>query len=118
MVGVLLVIFESRPDCLPQIAALAIKTGNGLVLKGGKEAEKSNAIFHKLITDSIDRVSIGKVSTYLCVLLLNFRFFLFGNRERNGEALSALQQTLKVRYLCESWLTMTARGGGMGRPWA
>ncbi|MBA0760674.1 hypothetical protein Gotri_023402, partial [Gossypium trilobum] len=51
--GVLLVVFESRPDALVQIASLAIRTGNGLLLKGGKEAKRSNAILHKVITSAI-----------------------------------------------------------------
>ncbi|KAK3422544.1 hypothetical protein EUGRSUZ_G02990 [Eucalyptus grandis] len=51
--GVLLIVFESRPDALVQIASLAVRSGNGLLLKGGKEAKRSNAILHKVITDAI-----------------------------------------------------------------
>ncbi|KKI99491.1 glutamate-5-semialdehyde dehydrogenase [Prochlorothrix hollandica] len=39
--GVLGVIFEARPDAVIQIAALAVKSGNGAILKGGKEAVRS-----------------------------------------------------------------------------
>ncbi|KAI3949867.1 hypothetical protein MKW92_025297 [Papaver armeniacum] len=51
--GVLLIVFESRPDALVQIASLAVRSGNGLLLKGGKEAKRSNAILHKVITGAI-----------------------------------------------------------------
>jgi len=55
--GVLLIIFESRPDALPQIAALAIRSGNGLILKGGKEAARSCAALHAVVCDAISSVA-------------------------------------------------------------
>ncbi|KAJ3708917.1 hypothetical protein LUZ61_012622 [Rhynchospora tenuis] len=57
--GVLLIVFESRPDALVQIASLAIRSGNGLLLKGGKEAMRSNTILHKVITGAIP-ASVGE----------------------------------------------------------
>jgi glutamate-5-semialdehyde dehydrogenase len=55
--GVVAVIFESRPDVVPQVGSLAIKTGNGLVLKGGAEARRTNRVLVSIWHDALGAVS-------------------------------------------------------------
>src|SRR5262245_45606714 len=47
--GVILFIYESRPNVTPDAAALCVKSGNALILRGGKEALHSNAVLHRLL---------------------------------------------------------------------
>lgn len=51
--GVLGIIFEARPEALIQIVSLAIKSGNGVILKGGKEAVRSCEILTKVIQQAL-----------------------------------------------------------------
>ena len=62
-IGVLGVIFESRPDAVMQISSLAIRSGNGVMLKGGSEANLTNtaivnALQHGLSESGFDRNAI------------------------------------------------------------
>lgn len=51
-IGVVGVVFESRPDALVQIAALAAKSGNAVVLKGGREADATNTVLASIIEEA------------------------------------------------------------------
>jgi len=54
-IGVIGVIFESRPDALVQISSLCLKSGNAILLKGGSEAENSNrALFNVIHSSAVD----------------------------------------------------------------
>ncbi len=54
--GLIGVIFESRPDVLPQIAALAVKSGNAVVLKGGHESVHTNDALVAVLQQALSTV--------------------------------------------------------------
>ncbi len=59
-IGVIGVIFESRPDALVQISTLCLKSGNAVLLKGGSEAQYTNKILAELISRASESAGIPK----------------------------------------------------------
>ncbi|MCR5340652.1 MAG: glutamate-5-semialdehyde dehydrogenase [Saccharofermentans sp.] len=65
-IGVIGVIFESRPDALVQIATLCLKSGNAVFLKGGSEAAATNKVLSEIIYEA--GVSAGLPEGWLNLL--------------------------------------------------
>ena len=57
--GVIGVIFEARPDAVTQIAALGIKSGNGVILKGGSEAVHSCEAIASVMYDALEKLYLS-----------------------------------------------------------
>lgn len=58
--GVIGVIYESRPNVTVDVASLCIKSGNGVILKGGKEAINSNRRLFEIIGEAIEKCGFDK----------------------------------------------------------
>ena len=58
-IGVIGTVFESRPDALVQIAALSLKSGNAVILKGGSEASHSNRVLYEVIREATSDMPDG-----------------------------------------------------------
>ncbi len=56
--GVIGMIFESRPNVTADAAALCLKSGNACILRGGSEAINSNAIIAKILQEAAENVGI------------------------------------------------------------
>ena len=56
--GVLAVIFEARPDAVTQIAALAVKSGNAVILKAGREVERTAAALVGVLRGALAEVGV------------------------------------------------------------
>jgi glutamate-5-semialdehyde dehydrogenase len=59
-IGVIGVIFESRPDALVQISTLCLKSGNAVLLKGGSEAQHTNRILAETIAEATQKAGLAE----------------------------------------------------------
>jgi len=58
--GLIVTVFEARPDALPQIASLCIKSGNSVILKGGSEATESNRAIFRVLEETLTDKGLPK----------------------------------------------------------
>ena len=63
--GVIGAIYESRPNITVDIAALCIKSGNGCLLRGGKEAIKSNTVLSEVLRSSLSKANVPRDAVQL-----------------------------------------------------
>ena len=59
-IGVIGVVFESRPDALVQISTLCLKSGNAVLLKGGSEAARTNKTLAEIIAEASEKAGLPK----------------------------------------------------------
>ena len=64
-IGVVGVIYESRPDVTVEVSALCIKSGNGVILRGGSEAIRSNAALANILSETAEREGIKDVIQFV-----------------------------------------------------
>jgi glutamate-5-semialdehyde dehydrogenase len=63
--GVVFFIYESRPNVTADAAAICVKSGNAVILRGGKEALHSNLALHALLQDALDEVGLPSAAVQL-----------------------------------------------------
>jgi glutamate-5-semialdehyde dehydrogenase len=63
--GVIFMIFESRPNVTVDAAALCVKSGNAVILRGGKEAIHSNRALHRILADELVRCGLPEQAVQL-----------------------------------------------------
>ena len=86
-IGVIAVIYESRPDVTPYVSALCIKSGNVAILRGGSEAYFSNYIFSNLFRNALKKNRINQN----CIQFINKK-----NRKIVDHLLSSMSDYVDV----------------------
>jgi glutamate-5-semialdehyde dehydrogenase len=63
--GVVFFIYESRPNVTVDAAALCVKSGNAVILRGGKEAFHSNQALHRILADALEHAQLPRHAVQL-----------------------------------------------------
>lgn len=63
--GLLAIVFEARPDAVPQIVGLAVRSGNAIALKGGREATRSNQAMVEVLQAALASTGLDPASVAL-----------------------------------------------------
>ncbi len=110
-IGVILVIYEARPEVTIDVAALCIKSGNAVILKGGSEALQTNKVLFKCICEALEKSnlndkSIGFIDTKnrkLIETLLKRNNFIDLVIARGGyQMVKSIQESSKIPVLAHS----------------
>lgn len=104
--GVLLVIFESRPEAVVQIGGLVIRSGNAVILKGGAEAERSNAILVEILRQALEDAALPVDTVASVVGREQAQALLACDKDidlviprGSGELVRAIQQSTRIPVL-------------------
>ena len=131
--GVIFMIFESRPNVTVDAAALCVKSGNAVILRGGKEALGTNRALHRVLAEQLEPCGLPETAVQLVPTVgplgrrrvprpLRFdrpgdssrRRKLDPPRRRRGD--DARSQTLPGKLSCLRRRAMRPRNGGQDHP--
>ena len=104
-IGVLAMIYESRPDAGPQISSLAIRSGNAVLLKGGREAANTNAAIGETIRQVLaehgveDAVQLISTREEIAELLKMDDLINLVIPRGSNEMVRSIQQSTKIPVL-------------------
>ncbi|KAK7393967.1 glutamate-5-semialdehyde dehydrogenase [Neonectria punicea] len=120
-IGVLLIIFEARPEVIANIASLAIKSGNAAILKGGKESTESFVAISQVISSALEKSQVPNSAIQLVTtrdtiaqLLAQDRYIDLVIPRGSNELVRYIKESTKIPVLghadglCHIYLTDSA----------
>lgn len=120
-IGVLLIIFEARPEVIANIASLAIKSGNAAILKGGKESTESFVAISSVISAALQNTQVPNGAIQLVTtrdaiasLLAQDRYIDLVIPRGSNELVRYIKESTKIPVLghadgiCSIYLTASA----------